>query len=404
MDLEDLDALGVDGVVAGYEGADDVGPTRRHRHPWVSALVIAFSTYLLATMFGDFRYWLQSSEPEDLGHAAQWVEDGSVPEGFHDRHVVLEGTPDVQNAARLSTDQRYIGYLRITEGDGRLFAAVPRSKEVDPGLNFAGRYEGRMVRLGSDRAFPWLQQFYRDNDITRSIEVQPQALEQALQEQSGAGLTVQTSEGPVQLGPDDEVRLVVRRSDARIQLGVESFPDAEQAKALIEELGHPFRVDDAPPNTFHEFIVRVPESQRDAVREQLEAALESPPDPADPKEGVSVLPMTATYLVPSSGLRVEQGAVLFELPENSPGPGYDVVEGGLRERDLGDAPMRVEISALATVRLEKPIVVDPEGYLVVVGADPSTERTVGIAWLVVLGIALVNAGALVLALRRRRRR
>lgn len=77
-DLDDLDALGIDGVVAQMTGGDGDEPRRspRRRPVWVSAVVILACLYPLLSMWGDFRFWLRSGEPEPLGDAAALFEPG----------------------------------------------------------------------------------------------------------------------------------------------------------------------------------------------------------------------------------------------------------------------------------------------------------------------------------------
>ena len=49
---------------------------RRRRSPLIDVAVAIFGTYLLVTMFGDVRYFLQGSSPRDLGDATTLVEHG----------------------------------------------------------------------------------------------------------------------------------------------------------------------------------------------------------------------------------------------------------------------------------------------------------------------------------------
>lgn len=406
LDLEDLDRLDGDGAFhATADGAEDdvvlEKARRRPRSPLLSLFVIAFAAYLLATMWSDFRYWMRGSEPVDLGQASSFVKDGRVPSGYHDMFVVLEGTPDVQHAARMTTNEGFVGYLRVTEGGGQLFAAVPRGPDEQVTNNFEGRYTGRMRRLGSDRAFPWLEQFFDAERITRSIDTTAQDLVEALQ-RGGAALDIETAEGPIRLDPEDRVRLVVERPEARVQLGVTTFPDAAAAEARVAALGYPY-VAAGAATTFHTFLVRIPMAERAAAHDRLAEGLDLPEATSDPKVGVSVLPMKGTFTVPASLLQLDgSDTLVFPYGDNTTAPGYQVEGERLVERGLDESEtLRIAADELAAVRLEQPIRLDPDGYVILVGAAPSSARMLGILWLVALGIGLVNLASLLLWWRRR---
>jgi hypothetical protein len=149
-------------------------------------------------------------------------------------------------------------------------------------------------------------------------------------------------------------------------------------------------------------VVRIPEAQRESAREQLLEGTDAPKVSSDPKVGAAVLPMTATFTVPAAELQLVDGKVAFPYGDNTTSAGYEVEGDRLVERSIDPgAVMTVAVDELSAVRLEMPIALDPEGYLIVVGADPSSARTSGILWLVVLGIALINVATLVLWWRRR---
>jgi hypothetical protein len=304
----------------------------------------------------------------------------------------------------MTTNKGYIGYLRISEGGGQLFAAVPRGKEEKVANTFEGRYQGRMLRLGSGRGYPWLEQFFDAEGVTRSIDTTAQQLIEALQS-AGDTITVDTAEGPVALGPKDRVRLVAARPEARVQLGVSTFRRAEDAEARLEALGYPYaKPEGVTPKTFHSFVVRIPAAEREAARARLLEGTDAPAASSDPKVGAAVLPMTSTFTVPAAQLQLDRGSLSFPYGDNTTTAGYDVRDGELVERKLGeDDFMSLTADELSAVRLEMPIELDPNGYLIVVGADPSTARTSGILWLVVFGIALVNVASLLLWWRRRHR-
>ncbi|MBL4687562.1 MAG: hypothetical protein JKY37_23405 [Nannocystaceae bacterium] len=414
LDLSDLDELGVQGVVDQLRGgnadpvrdAEDLsaaglGATRRKpRSPVVSAIVLVVGGYLLLTMFADFRYWITSSTPVDLGDAADLVSSGQLTSGaVENKYVVLRGTPDVQHAARLTTKARYVGYLRIIEGGGGLFAAVPRSKKEEKSGNaFQGQYIGRMTRLGSDRAFPWLEQFFGNEGLSQPVDYPLDAWVSALQA-AGPGNPLEL-EG-VKVARQDEVRVVTDTLDVRLQLGRSSF-NAASAREAVASLGYPW-VAQEPTTTFYRFLARIPEGERnDAEQILAEQGQGELSNPADPAIGVLLLPLRAAYLAEAGMLRLSDGVLSFPYGGNTTSPGYDAVGGKLVERSIGEGGgIKVPLDRISAVRYEQPITVDPNGYIIEVGADPAGERTAGILWLVVLGLSAVNLVSLLLWVRRR---
>lgn len=416
LDLDELDAMGVDGVVERLRGgkstpeddAEDITAAgilkkqRPPRSPVVSLVVLAVAGYLLATMWGDFRYWLSSGEAEDLGDAADLVASGRLAsEDFHDRYVIVRGTPDVQNAARLSTKSSYVGYRRITEAEGRLFAAIPRDKDDTQVNTFEGKFEGRMVRLGSDRAFPWLETFFDQQELTTPVTVDAQGLLAAVADAPGGPFTVPTDDGQAELGSGQNVRVVVDTPDVRLQLGRSSF-NSKSSAAAVAELGYPF-VQLEPTETFHRFVARIPERERDGVVERLNEGLDLTGAATDPKVGALMLPLRATYVAVAGELRrSKSGGLALPYGENTTSPGYEVEGEALTPIDLGERPvLDIPGDAVRAIRYERPIEIDPDGYLIVQGADPSSERMAGILWLVVLGLAGMNVFSLVVWLRAR---
>jgi hypothetical protein len=365
-----------------------------------SLVVAAFGIYVLGTMFDDFRFWLRSNEPVDLGHAESLVQDGRLPDDLDNKYVVLRGTPDVQHAARMSTKQRTLGYLRVMEGEGSLFAEIPR--DDDQSLTaIEGQYTGRIRRLRNTRVAAWVQQFYDSEEIVKVSDVPREALVDALRDRAGGGLELVTDEGSVRLMAGDRVRLVVIQPDVVVQLGKTSFPRAKEAEEAVASLGFPYLALERRGSGFRSFVVRIPQGEREAAERELNEGLEVPPGSADPKLGAVVLPHSATYTADADELELDGKMLVFPYGDNTTSPGYDVVDGKLVERALAGGTMRVSLDEIRAVRLERPILVDLDGYLVQVGVEPKSERTTALLWFVVLGIVLLNLVSPVLMWRRR---
>lgn len=399
LDMSDLDAMGVEGVVASLRsddpGDDPVPPTRPRRSPIISVLVVAFGAYLLVTMFGDFRYWLRSSEPVELGHAATLLQDGRTLDAYDNQYVALEGTPDVQHATRLTTKERFIGYLRVTEGGGRLFAAVPRPKDEPATNNFEGRYVGRLRRLGDDRAYAWLAEFYANEQLTRPVDLDPKGLPAAL----GTGQLPTADGGTVSVEPDEQLRLVFEGPDARVQLGRSSFSDAAAAEQAVAALGHPY-VQLEPTATFYRFVARIPTDARASAQRTLNAGLGSVEDTTDPKVGALVLDLPANFGAPAAAISLEGDELTFPYGDNATSPGYEVQGGRLVERSQTER-LSLPVERLSSARLERVIEVDPDGFVVAVGESPDTVWMMGVLWLLALVITGANVASLLLWWRRR---
>lgn len=404
---DQLDELGeLDNAGELGEPGEGPAPRGRGRSPLVSLFVLAFAAYLLVAMFGDFRYWLRAEEPEDLGLASELVASGRLSADLHDHYVALEGTPDVKNAAVGATKSNLVGYLRITEGEGRLFAAIPRDKDQKVTNNFEGRYVGRMRKLSEDRAYPWLKQFFDTEKVAVPVDLDVASLEAALSSQAADGtIEVETERGKATLDGDQQIRLVVRQPDARVQLGKESFSGPEAADEAVAGLGAPWVRLEAT-RTFYRYAVRVPPGEHAAVQAKLVSGL--PPDErdpgADPRVGALVLPRTATYLTAVGDLVRSEGDFVMPYAGNTTSPGYEVADGEpakLVETVLRDGMLRIPAGSLEAARIERRVSVDPDGFMIAVGEPPSSERLTGVLWLVVLGIALANLVSLWVWWRRR---
>ena len=423
MDISDLDELGVDGLVNKLRGgpsdpdrdAEDLaaaglieGP-RKGRSPIASAFVLVAATYLLITMFADFRYWL-GDEPLDLGEAADLVASGRLESGeLDDAYIVMSGTPDVQNVGRgkrgkwtpritnpFAREKEIVRYLRITEASGGLFAVVPQQANAKSNA-VEGRYQGRLTKLRTDRAFAWLTNYIDALELTVPVDHPNDAWLAALRAAPGAGVEL----GGQSIAAAAQVRLVTQSSDIRLQLGKSSFTEDAAAQA-VAALGYPW-IAQEPTGTFYRFIARIPESDRAEALEALQAQDKADgSNPADPRIGVVLFPLRAAFFAEVGALKVSADSIAFPYGENTTPRGFEVSDGKLVETSLSpDGLLTIPLAAVSAIRYERPIRVDPNGYIIQVGADPSSERMMGVLWLVVLGLAVVNMLSIVVWLRRR---
>ena len=371
---------------------------RRRRSPVVDLAVSALGIYLLVTMFGDLRYWLRGSEPRDLGSAAELMEKG-LPDDLDEAYVVLRGTPDIQHAARLKIDERVVSYLRVVEGGGALFAAVDRTADQAPN-QFEGVFEGRMRRLGKLRMYPWVESFFNAEGITQSREATADALMRALA--GGQPLTITDVEGAsFRVGADDRIGLVVELPDAQIQLGRSSFRSLAAAEAAVSALGGPYyRPEKQSNGSFYKLFARIGAGERAAIEARLGEGLELPEKP-DASYGVAVLPTTANYYLPAGSIDRDGDRLRLVYGDSTTSTGFAVEGDHLVPRPLEDGRLTFEPAAIRKVHLDRPVRVDPEGYLIAVGETPSTQWMAPLMWAGVLLVVGWNMMSLAWWWRRR---
>jgi hypothetical protein len=408
LDLADLDALGVDGVVAKMHDDpipdEPVAPRRVRggRSTVLSVVISVLGLYLLVDAFPDFRFWLRSRTPDDLGHAAEIAKSGGLPSGMDGAYVTIAGTPDVQNAVKMTTKEELVGYQRITELGGSLFAAAPRQKDDKMLEEFSGVFTGRLRKMDRDPAYDWLVQYVAAHPITRTIDASPKALVAAVTD-TDAAMAIDTAEGRITLGAQDLVRVVVQSPDARVQIGTSSVPKLADAEAKVAALGRPFVALPARKTSpFHTFVVRVPEAERAAVLAQLQEGLDDPSGGTDPKRGAAVLPGTASFSVRPDEIAISGDDLVVPANDGS-ATLYDEKDGKLVARAAKDGRLRVPLDWVSAVRVERSIPIDPNGYVLDTGDEPSSSKymIIGIVWLVVATLVGLNAASLFVRLRRR---
>lgn len=120
----------------------------------------------------------------------------------------------------------------------------------------------------------------------------------------------------------------------------------------------------------------------------------------DPKVGAFVLALPMSYGVPAALVTVDGDDIVFPYGDNTTTPGYDVKDGRLVEREAGDE-LRMPVAQLRSLRLERPIEVDPDGFVVSVDEVPGDSLMWGVLWLLLMGLMLVNVVSLVVWWRNR---
>ncbi|RMG99599.1 MAG: hypothetical protein D6705_02455, partial [Deltaproteobacteria bacterium] len=247
-------------------------------------------------------------------------------------------------------------------------------------------------------AYGWLEQFFEGERLVRVEDVAIASLVDFLH---GKRVDLESRNGSVVPEPGDRLRIVVRLPVAVVQIGKKSVPKAADAEARVAALGRPYGVLDATRKPYHVFVVGAEPKEFDAIAAALESGIEVE-NRADPGQGVMVLPKIAAYLVDPAALHIEGDELVFPYGENKASPGFVETDGRLVEQVPEDGRLRVPVVRVQAVRLERPIVLDPEGYVLLHGERPSSLRMHGILWLVVFGLVSVNTASFVLWWRRRR--
>ena len=425
LDLGDMEPFdGADPVADGDMEDFDARPGRAsRRNPYVSAVVVVLSTLVMAWMWPDVRFFLRSRTPEDLGRVQDVFVDGEFTRNLDNRYVVIEGTPDVQHAAKVQTTEGASGYLRLRAAGGSMFAQVPREEERAAD-RFAGRFEGRIRRLDRTANWEWVQQFFDGERIQQTLDLDTEDLVRAIGEgrQQIQGLDEEGApSAKISLQEGELLRVVVRTGEVRVQMGRSTWGSAAAARSALEALAVPFvRLDDeeafAPKDDgdprakmrvplYRTFLVRVPGSLEAANKlvANLNAGAGVEPDRPDPKIGAVALPHSSTYSVDPKTLAAQGDQLSFAYDDNVTSPGYDLVGGKLVERGLDEGRLSVRVADLSAVRVERQIQVDPSGYVVLVGQTPGQyAKWAGMFGLVGL-VMVLNLVAIWVRARRRKK-
>lgn len=425
-DLDDLEGDGFDRAVAAARerasGSGDLDPDPSKgerpftseeaglrtksgwgRSPIVSVAVIIVGVFLLVATWNDFRYFLRivQSEPRPLGHVSDIYQAGEFSERFDNEWVVLEGDPDVQHAARMPGREGWIGFMRLIGADASVFVAVPRATEKATN-EFPGRFEGRMQRLSKVAQWERLQTFFNAEEITDVVDLASASVITAVQNGGGE---VQTEAGEtLALEGADKLRVIVRQSSAVVQLGRTTWPTREAAEETMRVFGRPWTFVEKR-DTVWVFAVEVGVDAKVELFQELTKALNGGDDlaTADPKVGGLVLPRRSTYIVDFGDLQADGAAALsFTYGDNTAGTGYRVEGSELVPIELARGRLSVPVAAIEDVRLERSLVANPDGYLLMVDQRPADVWPSAVMFVAVFGVVALNGWAFYAYLRRRR--
>ena len=372
------------------------------RSPIVSIAVIVVGLFLLVATWSDFRYFLRAvqSEPRDLGRVSDIYEDGAFVERFDNEWVVLEGDPDVQHAARMQGREGWIGFMRLIEGDASVFVAVPRATEKATN-EFPGRFTGRMRRISEVPQWERLQTFFNAEEITDTIDLAPASLIDAV----GRGeREVETAAGgSITIAPDDKLRVIVRQSAAVVQLGRTTWPTRAAADETMAAFGRPWTFVEKR-DTVWVYAVEVGADAKVELFQDLTKVLNNGKDllDPDPKVGGLVLPRRATYVVDFGDLQVGSGSLSFAYADNTAETGYRVEGDALVPIALAKGRLTVPVADVEVARLERALVANPDGYLLMVEQEPTDVWPSAVMFFAVFGVVALNGWALYGTLRRRR--
>ncbi|TPV93887.1 MAG: hypothetical protein B7733_18135 [Myxococcales bacterium FL481] len=376
-------------------------PRRRRRSPLVAVFVVLFGVYLLVSMWADFRHWLRSPDDvEDLGHARDLIENGRFIRDFDNAYAELEATVDLQHAAKLTTANGEARYLRLREGGMSLFAQIPQV-EGERADTVPDRFRGRMRRHGDVPSFVWARKFFENEAIVQTLDVTHKSAVAGRRNDAGeVVIRIEGDDREVALQPRDELRFVVPARTAVIQLGKSTWPNETEARASVAALGVPFVAQERPSSHAHSYVAAIPTTDRDSARQRLEAGRDVPANNADPKVGATVLSRTRTYAAPVA--EIEWTGAGWRLPLGYAHPGYEVRGDTLAPRSTEDGRIQLSADQVRAVRLDRKLELDEDGYVIIVGEEPASQRLTALLFLVVCGLVLANLASLALWIRNRR--
>ncbi|MFY0536642.1 hypothetical protein [Nannocystis pusilla] len=149
--------------------------------------------------------------------------------------------------------------------------------------------------------------------------------------------------------------------------------------------------------------MRLPAGERESAQAKLSvtAVIPEGAKPADPSVGAVILPWITSYPVAASDITAEGGKFSL-VPGDNAKPGFDLQDGKLVPRSLQGGKLVLDPGEVRAVRLERPVVVDPQGYVIDVGVRPRDRWLEVAMWCLVLLVVGWNVAGLVAGWRARR--
>lgn len=409
LDLNDIDLDDLD------DDLDSAGRVRRGRSVWVSLLVILVGGVLLVHMYGDFRFWLASDDDVvELGHVSELVRNGRLQGDHSHQRVAIQGTPDVQSAARFTTKDGYVGFLRLIESGTAVFAAIPRESERAPD-QFPTRFVGRLRRLDDTPARDWVRRFFAAEAITESFEVDPKALIRSVgaADAGAAGsdsedpreLYVEASDSTVRrLASIDRVQVTLAQEQAVVQMGRGSWRSRAAAREKIASLGRAFGDLEVEHSLYFSFVIAADRNEYAELEDLLNAGLDIPANNPQPNLGAMLVSRRSSHVTRVETLAVdERGRLQYEVQSDSVGLGWYPSGDQLVEKRSEGSVIRLAPDAIGRIQIDRHLAVGTHTHVLSVGELPSSKRLMALLFLLVLGLVLSNTWTVVRVLRLRAR-